>query len=149
MAPQRIIPPAQALRKLVEQGMTHQDIADHVFRTTGTRVTRGAVSAAISRANLSKPGNRYEDCLPWTVKVEHAKHYAARMLRLLGRRMSDGSLSDEEIRRLDSWLTKLRDEHAVVAYAPDTSEGFFYVDRVDGDSGEIPIRRQTVLVNNA
>ena len=131
---------------MVRRGMTHQEIADHVFRETGTRVTRGAVSAAISRANLSRPANRYEDCLPWTVKVEHAKHYAARMLRLLGRRLSDVRLSQEDAKRLDSWLNTLKANHAVVAYAPETAEGFFYVDANEGDGTEIPIRRQPVNV---
>lgn len=144
MAPPRVIPAGHELRRMVEHGMTHQEIADHVFRSTGTRVTRGAVSAAISRANLSKPANRYEECLPWTVRVEHAKHYAARMLRLLGRRMSGIELSEEEAKRLDSWLATLEANHAVVAYAPETAEGFFYVDAQDGDGDEIPIRRQTV-----
>lgn len=146
MAPPRVIPPGHELKRMVDRGMTHQEIADHVFRATGTRVTRGAVSAAISRANLSKPANRYEECLPWTVKVEHAKHYAARMLRLLGRRLSAVDLSPEDAKRLDSWLATLKTNHAVVAYAPETAEGFFYVNADEGDSGEIPIRRHPMFV---
>lgn len=127
MAAPRLIPDATELRRLVASGKTHAEIADLVYERTGQRVTRGAVSSAISRAGLSSPANRYKDHLPWKVRIEHAKHYAARMLRLLGRRDQGDTLSEADSRRLDAWLAKLEEENAIVAYAPHTEEGFFYV----------------------
>lgn len=123
----RLIPDRTELRRLVAAGWTHQAIADLVAQRTGRTVTRGAVSAAISRAGLSTPASRYKDQLPWKVKISHSKHYAARMLRLLGRREQGEELAELDNQRLDSWLEKLEAENAVVAYAPDTEAGFYYV----------------------
>lgn len=144
----RLIPDPSELRVLVATGWTHAEIADLVHERTGHRVTRGAVSSAICRAGLSAPAHRYKDHLPWQVKVEHSKHYAARMLQLLGRRDQGGGLSEADSRRLDAWLAKLEEENAIVAYAPQTEEGFFYVKPPRGyrRSG-IPILRQEIRMS--
>jgi hypothetical protein len=88
---------------------------------------------------------RYEDVIPWRVRVEHAKHYDARMLRLLGRRRSNIDLDAGESQRLNSWLSKLTKENAVVGYCRDHPEGFLWVDashQSPADCKEgIPIRR--------
>jgi hypothetical protein len=139
MPPTRVIPDATTLRRLVSEGHTHQDIADMVRETTGQPVTRGAVSSAISRAGLSTPGKRYERTLPWRVKIEHSKHYAARMLRLLGRRLEGEPLHEADESRLDSWLARLDAENAVVAYIPETEDGFHYIDPPAGWDHEVPI----------
>ena len=140
MPPTRVIPDKTELRHLVATGHTHQQIADMVHEQTGIKVTRGAVSSAISRAGLSAPGKRYKDTLPWRVKIEHSKHYAARMLRLLGRAREAEELMPEDRLRLDSWLQKMSTEGTVVAYIPETEEGFHYMDPPQGwiDEG-IPI----------
>lgn len=140
----RLIPDRTELRRLVREGKTHSDIAEIVYERTGQRVTRGAVSAAISRAGLSTPAHRYSDHLPWRVKIEHSKHYAARMLRLLGRRDNGEELSEGDNARLDAWVAKVEAERVVIAYAPDTEEGFFYVPRPRGHRGSVPIVRQEV-----
>jgi hypothetical protein len=79
------------------------------------------------------------------VKIEHSKHYAARMLRLLGRRDGGEVLTANDNQRLDAWLDRLQSEGAVVAYAPDTDEGFFYVAPPKGYRRKgAPILRQEV-----
>lgn len=149
MPPTRVIPPATELRHLLALGKTHQEIADLVHETTGIPVTRGAVSSAISRAGMSAQGKRYIRTLPWRVKIEHSKHYAARMLRLLGRRMDGDEMLAEDEKRLDSWLEKMDTERTVVAYIPETPEGFHYMDpprgyvMVDG----IPIIRHEIRLD--
>lgn len=149
MPARRILPDNATLRRWVQdEGLTHQQIADRVFATTGEAVSRSSVSAALSRAGISANTARYRDELPWRVKVEHIKEYPARMLRLLGRRRSGAVLTDSESKRLDSWLTMLERDHAVVAYSPDSRYGFYYIekdDQIDGKDG-IPIRVQTVTV---
>lgn len=149
MPPTRVIPPASELRHLLALGKTHQEIADMVHATTGTPVTRGAVSSAISRAGMSAPGKRYTATLPWRVKIEHSKHYAARMLRLLGRRIVGEAMHPDDERRLDSWLEKMDTERTVVAYIPETPEGFHYMDPPRGYrwSDGIPIIRQEIRLD--
>lgn len=141
----RLLPSNDELRRLVELGMTHQQIANHWEQKTGVRVSRSTVSVALSRAGLTKEAMRYRDELPWKVKTEHLTQYQARMLRLLGRRRQGVLLTDDESSRLDAWLEDLHDNKWVVAYAPD-NDGFIYVDsdeKGDGSDG-IPIRRRTI-----
>lgn len=151
MGAPRILPDNATLRHWVEdEHLTHQQIADRVFRETGQSVSRSSVSAALSRAGISANQARYREELPWRVKVEHITEYPARMLRTLGRRRSGQPLSATEERRLDSWLKQLEDDHAVVGYDPDSRFGFYYIekdDRIDGLNG-IPIRIQTIKVTN-
>lgn len=141
----RLLPATSDLVKLIENGYTHQQIATHIRETTGQVVSRSTVSAALSRAGVSRVVARYKDELPWRVKGEHLTQYQARMLRLLGRRRAGGELTDEEDSRLDSWMESLEDNRWVVGYAPDDG-GFIYVDADEvGDGADgIPIRRRTI-----
>lgn len=141
----RLLPPTSDLARWVDAGMTHAQIAEHIERTLNQKVSRSTVSAALSRAGLTRDGMRYREELPWRVKGEHLTQYPARMLRLLGRRRSEVELTDEEDSRLDAWLDALDDKDIVVAYAPDDG-GFIYVEadeHGDGDNG-IPIRKRTI-----
>lgn len=145
MAAPRLLPATSDLVTLVENGYTHQQIADYLKETHGVVVSRSTVSAALSRAGVAREGMRYKDELPWRVKAEHLTQYQARMLRLLGRRRANGELTDEEDSRLDSWIQSLEDNKWVVGYAPDNG-GFIYVDadEVGDGSNGIPIRRRTI-----
>lgn len=147
--PTRVVPDATELRRLTAAGLTHQDIADRVYETTGQPVTRGAISSAISRAGLSAPGKRYDRTVPWRVKIQHSKHYAARMLRLLGRRLDGQELHESDAARLDSWLAKLDAENSIVVYCPETEDGFHYMDPPAGwESDGVPILRTTLRLRD-
>lgn len=121
--------------------MTHQQIADLITRETGHPVGRSTVSAALHRAGEAQLAKRYPDEIPWRVREEHQSHYAARMLRLLGRRRKGIVNSAEMDARLDSWLAQLADAEAVVTYVPDTEDGFFYV-KGRADVKGIPVARE-------
>lgn len=145
MPAQRLLPPVSDLARLVEAGLTHQQIADRISEDLGQRVSRSTVSVALSRAGLSREAMRYKEEIPWKVKAEHLTQYPARMLRLLGRRRQDIELSVDEESRLDAWLDALEEREIVVCYAPDNG-GFIYVDAdevQDGADG-IPIRKRTI-----
>ena len=144
----RLLPPTQELQGLVEQGLTHSQIVDWIKDRYDVVVARSAVSAALSRAGLTRTGMRYRDEIPWRVKAEHLTQYPARMLRLLGRRRLGMELIDDESQRVDAWLTSLEERELVVAYCPD-GPGFIYVDADevgDGDN-DIPIRKRTILTD--
>lgn len=126
--PARILPDKTRLRQMIDQGMTHREIAEVVSRETGQPVRRSTVSAAIHRAGLSDRAKKYDVEIPWTVRDRHLTSYPARMLRLLGRRRAGLTLTAEQESRLDSWLAMLERENAVVVYFPETEEGFFYVE---------------------
>lgn len=145
MAAPRMLPPTSELARMVDAGLTHQQIADRINEETGQSVSRSTVSVALSRAGLAKDAMRYKDELPWKVKAEHLTQYPARMLRLLGRRNKGIELTDEEAERIEAWLEGLEEKGLVVAYAPDV-DGFIYVyadERGDGANG-IPIRKRII-----
>lgn len=126
---------------MVDRGMTHQQIAEEVSRRTGYPVSRSSVSAALFRAGQVNNAKRYVEEIPWTVREEHQTHYAARMLRLLGRRRAGITNSAESDARLDSWLRQLERSGAVVVYFPDTEDGFFYVQGTPDIPG-VPVLRE-------
>lgn len=143
----QILPSAQEMMKMVEQGWTHQQIADWVYQQTGEKVTRGSVSVALSRAGYATEKNRYAEEIPWRLTGKDLKAYPIRMLRLLGRRRAGEALSDDDTKRLDSWLSQLKREQAVVAYVVDEVPHIIYVPREAGDPRDIPIRRQPVFLH--
>jgi hypothetical protein len=148
MAPPTLVPDKNTLVHWMEEGLTHQQMADRVEETTGIRVTRTAISAAMVRYGLAEEGLRYRDMIPWRVKVLHAKAYPVRMLRLLGRRTQGGELNDIENQALDRWLETMEENRTVVAYDPDSDGGFFYIDKRHKDHrGAAPIRKKTISVN--
>lgn len=145
MAAPRLLPPTNELLKLVEAGLTHQQIADRIAEETGVLVSRSTVSVALSRAGLARDAMRYKDELPWKVKGSHLTQYPARMLRLLGRRRAGMKLTDDEADRLEAWLEAIEEKGLVVAYVPD-GDGFIYVDadEVDDKPNGVPIRRRPI-----
>lgn len=145
MAAPRLLPPVQDLQRLVDDGLTHQQIADHILKTTGLVVSRSAVSSALHRAGLSKDAPRYRREIPWRVNADHLTQYPARMLRLLGRRRADMELSEDESTRIDAWLEGLQEKGLVVAYVPD-GQGFIYVraDEIGDGRDGIPIRTRPI-----
>lgn len=148
----RIIPPKNQLARWLEAGLTHEEIVDKIEEETGQRVTRPAVSLAVKREGLDGIGRsrtiqRRKEEIPWRVQPRHLQRYPVRMLRLYARARSGGALNEGEASRLDSWLAKLHEEGLVVAYDPDSYEGFLYVDREPGDPADIPIRRRRVWLD--
>jgi hypothetical protein len=142
--PAKILPDRSELERMLRDGLTHAEIAEAVSRETGHRIRRSTVSAAVHRAGLSAPAKKYPEEIPWTVREHHLTHYAARMLRTLGRRRAGITNSKEMDARLNSWLSMLHESHAVVTYIPETDEGWFYVDGEPNEKG-IPIIEHVAL----
>jgi hypothetical protein len=124
----RILPDVRRLLELKQRGLNYQEIAAWLEEHEGVKVSRMSVASAISRAGKSNPRPRYDKHLPWKVKARHGQHYAAKMLRLLGRRDHGLSLTDEQNERLDNWLNRrLKNGRLVVVYDPRTPEGFYLI----------------------
>lgn len=124
--------------------MTHLEIAEMVSRETGYPVSRSTVSAALHRAGESMRAKKYPQEIPWKVREAHQTHYAARMLRLLGRRRAGITNSAEMDSRLDTWLRQLESTGSVVVYFPQTPDGFFYIPG-EPDVEGIPVKREVIL----
>lgn len=136
------------LRKYwVDQGLTRNEIVELYTKETGQTITAPAISVAVRRFNLPKRGNRHEALIPWRVLVQHQDANQVKLLRAAGRRRAGLKNAPEIEQRLDSWLAKLEEAgRPVVAYYPDTEEGFTYHERVpeDGDGEWDLIRRPEV-----
>ena len=147
MARPQILPNADKLLQMVQAGMTHAEIADAVSNDTGYPVSRAAVSVALSRAGLTEEKRRYAEEIPWRLHGKDLKHYAIRMLRLLGKRRAGEELTPDENVRLTNWMDKLAEADAVVAYCADSVPRIIYVPREDTDPKDIPIRRKPVFLH--
>lgn len=133
MGKERVIPSDKKLQEFVEEGMTHQAIADYVSQDTGIPIARSTISAALSRAGLTER-IRYDEVIPWTpIKTEHNMHYALVCLRLLARRQNGDAMDQDKNDRLDSFLARLETHDAVVSYYAPSESGFHYVPRSDED----------------
>ena len=142
MAPPRYLPSISTLEHWVTPveegglGLTHQEIADRVYAETGVQVSRASVSSALSKAGLTRR-IRYDDVIPWRVKTIHSRHHLVNMLRLEGRQRRGGALTSDEERNLATFKRTMQEKHAVVAYLPDTEEGWWIVKARPQDKGLI------------
>ena len=140
MPAQKLLPPKDELRKMLEAGLTHQQIADKVSEQVGRPISRSSVSVAISREGLSDTKPRYTETVPWRVSVEHQAEYDLWMLRTAARAEREGeeSLPADLLRRLVNWKRRLQEADAVVDYSPLLERGFVWVRRRPGvDKGLI------------
>lgn len=146
MAPPTLVPDKTTLRRHIEdEGLTHAQIASMYG------LARSSISAAAAKYGLAGSMTRHDDTVPWKVKIVHAREYPVRMLRLLGRRRKGMDLTESETKLLDAFLAKLDKEKAIVAYDPDSLDGFLFVDRKyhDHKDKDIPVRRKIVHTTGA
>lgn len=120
----RDLPPDGELKKLLEQGLTHQQIAD------AYGVTQQAVSNHVRLNNLAPPPPRYPNAVPWFVKREHRGQYALRMLRLHGKRAAGQPLKPGQVAALERYEKRLAGLNNVLDYADDI--GFYLTERRKG-----------------
>ena len=145
MAPPTMVPDKTTLTRWKAEGLTQAQMVTRHELETGIKVSRSAMANAMIRYGLSGSHPRYHNTLPWKVSEIHLSHYAARMLRLLGRRQAGGELNPLEASRLTSWLEGLERESIIVGYDPDSVDGFLYIEKTLKDNGGFaPIRRRRV-----
>jgi hypothetical protein len=145
-APKKV-PDKTTLARWQREGLTQQQMVERILSEQGITVSRPAIAGAMVRYGLAEDKVRHNHTIPWRVKVVHISSYPARMLRLLGRRLDGMHLNNQENKKLDSWLALLEREDAVVAYDPDSVDGFMYVDREPQDPKDVPIRVKRVYLN--
>ena len=139
MANTQVAPGKAELAEMLRRKLTQAQIVAEWQERTGQRCSRSAIAMAIKRYGLesARPRPRYEELIPWKVRQEHRNNWHVRMLRLLGARKRGQSLSTEELRWLEGWLEQLNELNGVVAYEPDTDDGFFIVPRAEADGQSV------------
>ena len=126
----------QQIAEYQRQGLTHEQIRWTWYGASGELCARSTISAVVSRAGMAQQP-AYNEEIPWTVRIKHQRAYQAKMLRLLGRSRTGLSLSEDERKRLRSWMQKMATQDLVVAYDPD--QGFGYTQRAPEDPIHLPI----------
>lgn len=142
MANTQVVPDKTALKAYLSRGLTQQQIVDAWKRDSGVTVSRSAIAMAIERNGLksSNPRARYDDLIPWRVRVEHKDAQEVRLLRMEARRRAGGTLSNSEIRWLMGWKEELHNANAVIHYDPDTEQGFWWVERLPEHGDDLIVR---------
>ncbi|MEU8621433.1 hypothetical protein [Streptomyces sp. NPDC048623] len=101
------------------------------------------------RKGLDRRIARDDDLIPWAMEEEHRQQYPVIMLRAEARRRAKLKLSDDKLKRLESWKEMLKERDAVVHYEPKL-DGFYYVPRQAGDGEFIrPPKAKTTKRRNA
>lgn len=147
--PAKKLPPTAWIMAGRDEGMQWEDIRDLAMKEWGVPyATTAAYALAHLRAGGATKQPRYIDQIPWVLAAEHHQAYDAQMLRFAGRRAHGNPLSARDLRLLEAWERKLRDNNAVVHYTRET--GFVWVEPRPGiDTGLIRVpdrvERGTVL----
>lgn len=125
----RLVPSDSILEKwYVEEGLTQQQIVDRIWEQDQVRVARSTVAAALHRAGLTERV-RYDDVIPWRVKLEHCSNHLLNILRAGAREVRGEELSEAAKKQLESFKARQELEDCVIAYVPDTDQGWFLVKR--------------------
>lgn len=140
MAAPRKLPDETVLERwYLREKLTYKAMAERWANTEGGHAcSAAAFSAACHNAPWFEPRvmkHGGTDHFPWTnVRPEHNDMHDAQMLRLYGRRKAGEKLAHRLERDLKSWLRTLFDENAVIAYKPNTNQGWWHVKKepVDG-----------------
>jgi hypothetical protein len=131
----RFGPPNSWLKARLTEGTTYREIAERWNLEQGGQVTTtNAIKTLVSRQGLATRANRYRKWIPWHVRDKHLAHYHVKLLRLVARTESEPPrpISGPEQRMVDLWLKRMGTDK-VVAYDPDTEEGFFVTPRLPAD----------------
>jgi hypothetical protein len=115
------------------EGRSYRWMVEEYHRKYGVDTNPSMWGNFRRRRGLDRRNAQNDDLMPWKLRDEHRFAYPALMLRLEARRREGKDIRPVDLGRLTSWLRRLEEERAVVAYDPDDAEGFSYVDREPHD----------------
>ena len=133
MAPRRRSPGREWVAARISEGLSDQQIADRWFEETGELVTRQAINKIVRYHDLRPKLERYDDVIPWTVQERHVGHWYHKLLYAEARKRRGKPISPDMERWLEKFKKKLEREGAVVAYLPDSPDGFYLVRAKPGE----------------
>lgn len=84
------------------------------------------------RWGLPRRVSRDDALIPWAIAGQHRWHYYVAILRMESRRRMGAGLTETDEARIEVFKQQLAKHDLVVAYDPDTEEGFSAVPRRPG-----------------
>lgn len=134
MAPRVRAPGKEWLTDRISEGLSDQEMSDRWFEESGERLSRQGINRVVRLYDLRPRLERFDDMIPWTVKAEHAGHWYHRLLYVAAR-LRRGLPVEDKWRK--SWENFKEDhldaEGMVIAYLPDSPEGFYLTPARDGE----------------
>ena len=97
------------LEKMLDEGLTHQQIVERIAEETGEIVSLSTVSSGLSRMGLTDRV-RYDDFIPWgRISVDHNTAYQLQMLRIGARLNKDLTVDEKAKGRYERWVSELEE----------------------------------------
>lgn len=131
MARRRLLVDDATLLRLAQAGYTQEQIAECSKTVTGRTVSRSTVAVHFSRMGWSTEQPSHRDLIPWTVREEHQRAYAIRMLRVASRQRQGLPVSSTDAQRTQSFFGALIDAGRAIAYGPDLNTPFWAIPTED------------------
>lgn len=147
MAAPRKTPTETTLRRWYRKGMTFQEMSDRWFvESGGIRVTKQGMYMACDRYGFGRRNVR--SGLPWKPNAEHTGMHDHCMAMHYQSRNKGKKLPERTEDALNGWLRTLEKQDAVLAYKPNTIQGWYHVKRLPGEKGifRIPKERARKVV---
>lgn len=119
------------IEMMLRAGKTQAEVVD-LYRDRGVSITQAAISQAISAGRIKVDTNRNRGSIPWRLLPQHRHLHAARMLRTQARLEAGMEVGPSLRRQVQTWREGLELEGSVIAYDPETEEGFWRVPRRPG-----------------
>lgn len=138
--PAKLIPDNE-VEQLIRQGKTDREIVEYLENNQGLVVTEGALRVWRYRRGLEPRRARYNDLIPWRVKLNHTHLYVPKLLRFEARRRQGLELNPRDAARLEKFKQNLAEAFdgrgGVVHYDPETDQGWWIVERRPGVDTDI------------
>lgn len=116
--------------------LTYQDMADRWNADPAHEpIKKAAIATAIMRYEIGR--RQVASDLPWKVRPEHTAMHDHCMLMHWASRQKGKKLKARQEAAVNGWLRKLNEEGAVIAYRPNTIQGWWHVKRKPGETGVI------------
>ncbi|EYR62242.1 hypothetical protein N866_10390 [Actinotalea ferrariae CF5-4] len=128
----RKIQDEQEIVRWHEAGWTYRQMADEYLRKYQLTMSLSTFSNFVTRRGLARRIARDDALIPWHVREEHRWAYPLVLLRMEARRRAGAELRPLDAKRLASFLERLAGQDLVVAYDPESEDGFSYVPRRQG-----------------
>lgn len=124
----------QEVLQWFEDGLTYEEMS-RIYREKYNIETVPSLWGNFRRRRgLVRRIVRDEELIPWAVKEEHRWAYPLQMLRLEARARAGQAVREADAVRHANFIDMLRRCDSVVAYDPDTPEGFHIVPRRPDDT---------------
>lgn len=135
--PSRKIVDEQEVLRWFHEGRTYDWMCREYLRKYHVETVTSMWGNFRRRRGLDRRIARDIELIPWTIKPEHRGMHALQMLRLEARARAAMPVRDIDAVRHRNFMRRLARDNVVVAYDPDTAEGFRLVPRKDGDDDVI------------